>query len=496
MSDGRMSIFVAGLMMETSSFSAIPTTRRAFDNPLYYKPAALTPVPEPAAYDLLGYGAFLRRARERGYAAYTSLHAFAEPAAPCRQADYEALRDEILADLKRAMPVRMVLLFLHGAQMAQGYDDCEGDIIARIRDIVGPDVFIGVELDLHGNVSQAMLDTADALVACRYYPHTDFDARAEHLFDIGDRFVRGELRTRHVFCRVPMLGMFYTTLPRMQAVDRLADAIEAMPGVHSVSLMHGFPWSDQPDTGAGVIVVAEPDADVDAAVLDLAEAFFAARDETAALRQRIDPILDAVGAREGPFVVADTADNAGGGAGADSTFILRRLLERGVRNAALGMIWDPVAVDFAHDAGLGSSFRLRLGGKTGPFAGDPLDVVATVRALADAIEQEDPAGGVWFAIGRAALLEVEGVLVVVNSIRQQVYDPFCFTAFGVDLSALTLIVVKSSQHFHERFAPLAREVFYCETPGSLTLDFDARFYTRLTRPIWPLDPDARPMLMR
>jgi microcystin degradation protein MlrC len=492
-----MNIFVAGLMMETSSFSAIPTTRRAFDNPFYYRPATLSPVPEPRAYELLGYGAFLRKAREKGYGAYTSTHAFAEPAAPCRQADYEALRDEILSDLAQAMPVDMVFLFLHGAQMAQGYDDCEGDIIERIRSIVGPEVFIGIELDLHGNVSPKMLEMSDALVACRFYPHTDFDERAEHLFEIGDRHARGDIRARNYFCRVPMLGMFYTTLPRMQAVDRRADELEGAPGVHSVSLMHGFPWSDQPDTGAGVIVVAEPGrTDVPEMAFDLAQDFFAARDETGNLRQRIDAILDRIASEPGggAFVIADTADNAGGGAGGDSTFILRRLLERGVDKAALGMIWDPIAADFAHDAGVGSTFNLRLGGKTGPFAGDPLDVVATVRALSGGIEQEDPAGGVYFAIGRAALLEVEGVAVVVNSARQQVYDPVCFTGLGVDLAAMRVIVVKSSQHFHERFAPLAADVFYCETPGSLTLDFDESFYRRLTRPIWPLDHDARPVL--
>ncbi len=490
-----MRIFVAALMTETSSFSAVPTSRRSFENASLFRPKALTAEPEQSAYDLIGYGAILRKARERGYPVYTSLHAFAEPGAPSRPEDYEGLRDEILADLRRALPVDAVTLFLHGAQMAQGLDDCEGDIIRRVRAIVGDDCFIGVLLDLHGNTSQAMLEGANALVACRLYPHTDFDSRAEHLFDIAEKYVRGEIRTKHYFHRVPMLGIFYTTLPKMAALGRAADAVEGLDGIHSVSLMHGFPWADQPDTGGCIIVVAEPGhADAAGQARRLAHEFFAARDETRSLRRSIDDILDeiATNATDGTFVIADAADNPGGGAGSDSTFILRRLIERDVQDAALGMVWDPVAVAFAHDAGIGSVMKMRLGGKSGPLAGDPLDVEAAVLSLSDDVHQNDPGGGNPLSIGRSALLGIGGIVVVVNTLRQQVFDPSCFTALGVDMAATRIVVVKSTQHFHELFAPLAKQVFYCDTPGSLTLDFDAGAFKRLTHPIWPLDKDAAP----
>ena len=488
-----MNIFVAGFMTETNSFSAFPCTRKAFENAMYYRPKVCGPVPEPEAYEQFGYRTFLRLAREKGYDAYASIHAFAEPAAPCRREDYEDLRDEILKDLRQSMPVDMVFLMLHGAQMAQGYDDCEGDIIERVREIVGPDVFIGVELDLHGNISAKMLEQSNALVACLEYPHTDFDVRGEQLFSIGERFARGEIRTRNYFHRVPMLGMYYTTLPRMTAVNEAARATEQRAGIHSVSLIHGFAWADHPDIGAGVIVVAEPDhPEAPDLARGLGREFFAARDETRSLRQSIDEILDEIEAspESGPFVIADVADNSGGGAGADSTFILRRLIERGTADAALGMMWDPIAVDFAFEAGVGNNLKLRLGGKTGPFAGSPIDAVATVIALAEDIEQEDPAGDLMFPIGRAALLDFGGVMVVVNSIRQQIYDPICFTALGIDLSTMRVMVVKSTQHFYERFHSLATKVFYCETPGTLTLDFASLPYTRLQRPIWPLDADS------
>jgi microcystin degradation protein MlrC len=490
-----MRIFTAGLMTETNSFSAVPTSRRSFDNAFSYRAPTRSLVPEPAAYDLIGCGTFLRKAREKGYSAVLSSYEFAEPGAPSRRMDYEALRDDILDDLRRAMPVDMALLVLHGAQMAQGIDDCEGDILARVREIVGPTCFIGVLLDLHGNTSQAMLSTANALVAGRLYPHTDYDVRAEQLFDIGERHVLGQIRTAHYFHRVPMLGMYYTTLAKMTALNQQADRVEAIDGVHSVSLMHGFPWADQPDTGAGIIVVAEPDRqDVPALARDLAHRFFDARNETRDLSRPIDEILDEIDASGagGPFVVADIADNPGGGAGSDSTFILRRLIERGAQDAVLGMVWDPIAVDFSFDAGQGNQLNLRLGGKTGPFAGAPLDVSATVLQVKEDVFQLDPAGGPRLPIGRSALLQVGGIRVLVNSLRQQVYGTKVFTDFGIHLAAQRLIVVKSTQHFHTAYAPIAKKIFYCDTPGSLTQRFEAGFYRRLDGAIWPLDPEARP----
>jgi microcystin degradation protein MlrC len=485
-----MRVFVAGLMTETNTFSAIPASRSSFENAMFFRPKSLSAQPEPQALSLIGYGAFVRKSLERGYETYTSLHAFAEPAAPTRREDYEVLRDEILDDLRRAGPLDMVLLMLHGAQMAQGYDDCEGDILERVRNIVGQQCFVGVLLDLHGNVSAKMVTAADALVACRLYPHTDFDSRAEHLFELAERYVRGEIRTEHFVYRVPVLALFFTTLPGMIQLNADADAVERSDGVHSVSLMHGFPWADQPDTGAAIVVVAEPGhARAAEAARELGHRLFSLREETRSGRRSIDEILDEVqhSPVAGTFVVADAADNSGGGAGSDSTFILKRLLERGVQDAALGMLWDPIAVGFASDAGCGSTFSLRLGGKTGRFAGDPLDVEVTVLALAEGLAQIDPGGGPPLPLGKAALLRVGGVCVVVNSVRQQVFSPECFTQLGVDLARMRIVVVKSTQHFHDQFAPFASKVFYCDTPGSLTLSFERRFYKRLQGAVWPLD---------
>ncbi|ABB10798.1 M81 family metallopeptidase [Burkholderia lata] len=490
-----MRIFVAALAHETNSFSPIPTSLHSFKERTLYRPAG--GVPDGQADELVGYGTFVREAHARGHEVSASIFAFAEPGAPCSKQDYETLRDEILDGLRAAQPVDIVLYLLHGAQMAQGYDDCEGDLLAKTRALVGPDVVIGVELDLHANVTRAMLDHCDILLACKHYPHTDFDERAVDLIDLAERTARGEIRPTMHFERVPMLGMFFTTEPRMARLNQDAMDREGRDGVLSVSLIHGFPWSDFPDTGAGVLVVSDGESGTARAhARELARGFVAVRDETHALRLPIARILDEIEATPPdasglPFVIADTADNPGGGAGSDSTFILEAVLERGLRDVAIGMIWDPVAAVFARDAGVGATIELRLGGKSGPRAGRPLDVVARVLAVETGLAQHDdmfkfPGPG----LGLSAVLEIDGVRVVVNSVRQQTYSPSCFFDLGVDLRRCRAVVVKSTQHFQALFGPLARAIYYCDTPGSLSLDFRVDDYARLTRPMWPFDEIA------
>lgn len=486
-----MNVFLAGFAHETSAFSPIPTDARSFEEFIAYRPPGNRIDAEGLA--LNGYGDFARAALEAGDSVFASGYFWAQPSGPCGQRDYEALRDALLADCARAGPLDMVLLFLHGAQMAEGYPDCEGDLLARIRAIVGPDVFVGALLDLHANVTETMLTAASALIACREYPHTDFATRAEQLYAIGRRCVAERLAPRCTFERLPMVGMFYTTEPRMAAANAAGQALEAQPHVLGVSLIHGFLWADMAEMGAGVLVVSEGERpELAPAIRKVARQFFDARGETRAMRVDVAAALDMVEAAGpgAPIVIADACDNAGGGAGSDSTFILEAILARGLTGYALALLWDPVALRFAEAAGEGARLRLRLGGKTGPEAGRPLDVTARVLAVRSGLEQR----GIGFTApaGTAAALEIAGNIVVVNDVRGQVFSPTCFTDLGIDPAAMRALVVKSTQHFRAQFEPLARAIVYCETPGALALDLDPAKYANLRRPMWPLDDVGYP----
>jgi len=479
-----MKFFIAHLATETNTFAAAPTGQGDFDEIGMYHGDA-------SARDPDGAGAFMRFLRDLiegdGHAVAESLCTLAQPGGRTVRHVYEALRDEILADLRAALPVDAVQLLLHGAMAADGYDDCEGDLAARIRAIVGPGVPIGLELDLHCHFTELMARAADVIVAFKEYPHIDTDERGRELYRILVDAAAGRVKpVTEVFdCR--MVGLWHTTREPMQGFVRQMQAAEREPGVLSVSLGHGFPWGDVPEAGAKLWVVADNDPALARAVADrLGAAFWRLRDEIGTQVVSIDDALDAAtsGRGEGPVVLADIADNPGGGAAGDSTFILRRLLERGIGNVALGALWDLGAVHVCKAAGVGAELALRVGGKCGPASGQPVDLQVTVRAVA--INHTQGALGTRERLGDCVWVEAEnGLHLLLASIRTQTYGTDAFTGIGISLHDKDVVVVKSTQHFHAAFAPLARDVLYVSTPGAMNVDFAAIDYRRRSLVYWP-----------
>lgn len=477
-----MKLFIAGLDTETNTFAPLPTGRRAFAEGFIAHGDATQ---QPENYCSAQLNVWRRLAEERGWAVAESLCAFAEPGGIIVRAVYEALRDEILDDLRRAMPVDMVILALHGAMAAEGIDDCEGDILGRVRAIVGDGVPIGAELDLHCHITEAMVRHATALVAYKEYPHVDIPARAEDLFRIIADAAEGRTRpVTGVFdCR--MINTYRTTeQPLRGFVDRML-ALEGRDGIISVSLGHGFPWGDVADVGAKILVIADGySAKAERLARSLGEEFFAMRDAIAPRFLTMDEAIDrALAIEGGPVVIADVADNAGGGAPGDATFFLRRLLDRGIANAASGYYWDPMAVRACMEAGLGARFALRIGGKCGVASGDPVDLLVTVKGLADDVTQRF--GAAPAHMGASAWVAADGIDLVLTSLRTQVFHPEGMTKLGLDLASRKLVIVKSTQHFHAGFAPLAKAILYAAPPGALRPDFEAIPYTKLTQPYWP-----------
>jgi microcystin degradation protein MlrC len=379
---------------------------------------------------------------------------------------------------------------MHGAMVAEGYDDVETDMIVRVREIVGPDAKIGTVLDLHSNVTQEMIDHADAIVIYKEYPHVDVADRAEDLFQLIADAAEG--RTNPVMashdCR--MVGLFRTPLEPMRSfVDGML-AREGKGGVLSVSLAHGFPWGDVPVNGAQALVVTDGDPAKAAQIAtELGQEFFSLRHQLYQPVLSIDEALDqALAVGEGPVVIADQADNSGGGAPGDSTFVLRAMLERGIENAGVAMIWDPVAVHVAMAAGKGATLDLRLGGKMGPTSGDPLDLTTTVTGIAENMSQDWPqqqGRSLNIPCGDAVALHTKGIDIIVNSLRKQVFSPQVFSNLGVDPSTKRLLVVKSIQHFYAAFAPIASEIIYMAAPGAVAPRFTEIPYKRANVNMYP-----------
>ena len=478
-----MKIFMATLATETNTFSPIPTGRAAFTGGReWHRHDASRQPPTIANIPLI---AWRRLGEAEGHAVMESLCTFAQPAGTTLRHVYEELRDTLLADLRAAMPVDVVLLFMHGAMVAHGYDDCEGDTLARVREVVGQAAIIGIELDLHCHLTEPMRTSADAIILYKEYPHTDIGDRAPELYRICLDAAAGRVRPVMAYHDCRMIGTFRPTQQPVRGfVDRMA-ALEGRDGILSVSFGHGFPWADVAEVGAKMLVVADGDmAKAEAVAERLGRELWDMREEATARLDSIDAGLDAALVGGGPLVLADASDNAGGGAPSDNTAILRRVLDRGMSGAVLGCFWDPQAVQFCAEAGEGAAFLLRVGGKCGPASDDPVDLMATVRRVDAGHSQAGLSGG-RSELGCSAWVSAGGVDLVLTSKRQQTFAPDAFTGLGLTLHDKALVVVKSSQHFQAAFAPIARAIRYVSGPGALDFDYAALPYTKRTAPFWP-----------
>jgi microcystin degradation protein MlrC len=394
----------------------------------------------------------------------------------------------LLADLQAAMPVDIVLLGLHGAMVADGYDDCEGDLLARVRAIAGSRAVVGAELDPHAHVSALMVQSADVLIAFKEYPHIDVRERAEELVTLCRAKATGEICFAPALVDCEMVVPIHTTRDPGRALVQRMQSLEGRDGILSVSMIQGFATGDVPDMGSKVLVYADGDqAKAQRLARELADEVIGLRDQLMVRYLDVDTALDrALAADGGPIVLADRSDNPGSGASGDSTFILRRLLERGITHAALGPLWDPIAVRIAFDAGVGARIALRIGGKTGPLSGDPVDAECTIRALIPDMMQASQAGGTPSPMGDCALVSTGGVDIVLNAVRTQALDYGLFAQLGCDPTAKKIIVVKSAQHFRASFAKVAREIIYVGAPGSADPNYANLPYKKIRQPKWPI----------
>lgn len=479
-----MRVFSAVLATETNTFSPIPTGLASFTKDGDYYPAGQHPD------HMTLYGGPLWAARERGkkegWTLMEGLTASAQPGGKTTRHAYETLRDELLEDLRTALPVDMVLLALHGAMVADGYDDCEGDILNRVRDIVGPDVTVGAEIDPHCHLTTLMVEKADLIITYKEYPHTDIYECGVVLVDLCARIANGEISPRPALVDTGMVSLIRTTTEPGLSLMRRVRAHETEPGIVSISIGQGFPWADVPEMGTRVLVYADGDQQRAAALAQtLATDLYAMRETLSPPMLSVDAALDTTASAPKPVVIADISDNPGGGAASDSTFFLKAMLENGIRDVVIGPLWDPIAVKMAFLAGEGATLPMRIGGKISPLSGNPVDGEWTVLSLR-ANHMTTSLGGVPRSMGDSALIERNGVEVLLTTERSQAFDPDLFTGMGSDLAAKAMIVVKSTQHFRAGFEPIAGTILYAAPPGSVTSDLSSLPYTKIALPKWPI----------
>jgi microcystin degradation protein MlrC len=488
-----MRLFAATLATETNTFSPLPTSLASYQESVFLRPGE-HPGDAPRMCTAPLFVA-RRRAKSEGFTLIEGSCFAASPAGTTNRKDYETMRDEILVQLNAALPLDAVLLGLHGAMVAYGYDDVEGDIIERTRAIVGAKCVIGVELDPHCHLTLKRVRLADVMVLYKEFPHTDVVERAEDVLDLVLATLRGKIKPVMSLYDCRQIQSYPTTLPLMRAFVDKIKAMEGKDGVLSISIGHCFPYADVPELSARVLVVTDGDkAKADALATSLGEEMVSMRGKT--MPEFFDT---AAGVAAGltfnaaPVVIAEPSDNAGGGAPSDNTSILRELIVRNADNVALGPIWDPVAVRLCFDAGVGASFPLRFGGKIGPTSGAPVD--ATVQVIGLAADCWQSFGPTKVPLGDCAAIRVGGIEVVLITKRTQALGLELFTNLGIDPRAKKLVVVKSTNHFMAAFGPIAKKVIYIDSDAPLTRDYRKIPYVRVQRPIWPLDERTSPGLI-
>jgi microcystin degradation protein MlrC len=483
--------FVAMFAHETNTFSSMPTGRRAFEaRTLQYGGEVL----ERYAGTNTCVGGMIDAAAALDITLVPSIAAAASPAGPVTRQMFDDVVTRLTADLRAAGPFDALLLDLHGAMVTEADEDGEGALLAAVREIAGPRIPIAVTLDFHANVTPAMATHATLLLGYKTYPHVDMADRGREATERLADVLSGRLRPTVALRQPPLLPPLGRQGTRSGPMRRLYDRateLERDPRVATVSIFAGFPLADVHDAGLSVYVVTHDDqARADAIADELAEMAWKHRHEfihtALPVREAVQQAL-AIDGR--PVILADMADNTGGGASGDGTELLRELLRVGARGATVACIWDPDAAAACAKAGVGATVTVTVGGKVDDRHGAPIEVTGRVRTLSDGrfVHKGPMMRGLEGRLGTTAVLEVQDVRIILISNRWQTLDPEMLRFVGIDPLAEKIVVVKSTIHYRAAFEPIAHAIVEVDAAGLSSSNL-ARFdFRRVRRPIFPLD---------
>ncbi|WP_265920350.1 M81 family metallopeptidase [Cupriavidus nantongensis] len=441
-------------------------------------------------------GGFIEGAARTGVVLQFTYLAQATPSATIEAGAYAQMKQKLLGTIAAALPVDGILLALHGAGVAEGVDDIEGDLLGAIRALVGPDMPIATVYDLHGNMTEAMRSGSDLTLPCKLYPHTDLRERGMEAVDLLLRTIRGELRPVTRIRELPMLSYLVGTQEGTIAeqVNALCRQLARREGVIECSWFHGFPYADIAAPCPVVVCTTDDDAVLaQECAEEVANWIWAHR--KAFLPHIVAPseaVRQALAEPLGPVVLNERSDNPGGGTPGDATHLLRALLEAnpppGV--CCFALINDSSVVQQAIRAGVGTTIEVSLGGKLGPFQGAPIEALAYVKAITDGRFVNRPGSmlaGMQFDLGKMCRLEIQGVDVLVASSAQQVFDVEPFLLHGIDVTRRKVVALKGANHFRAGFEALAARIIPVDSEGLSTTDVTLFPRQRLARPCWPLD---------
>ena len=481
-------VFIAGFQHETNTFAPSLADWEAFNRgdafPAYIRGEAMqtqfTGVNIPV-------GGFIDAAKRHGWQLWPSVWAGASPSSYVTRDAFERIATDLLQDLKQALSqgVDAVYLDLHGAAVAEHADDAEGELLARVRALIGENMPLVASLDLHANVTKRMLGKADALVAYRTYPHIDMAETGERAAELLQRRLRLGRREALTVHRLPYLISLNAQSTWLQPAKDIYAAIDEIDKAHHsvLSFCMGFAAADFEECApvlwayAGEAHQAQAAAD---ALHQLAAPPAQWRIDFLEAREAVAQALALAAQHTRPVLIADTQDNPGAGGDSNTTGMLHALLQQGAGQrfpgaVALGLMYHPEVAAKAYAAGVGALIDVVLGVSVTTYSGmsdAPLSARARVVAISDGrcVLKGPMMRGMTSQLGQSACLEIEGVLVAVVSGKAQLFDREMLRILGITPEAMKLIVLKSSNHFRADFEPIASKVLVAKAIGPMAAD--------------------------
>jgi microcystin degradation protein MlrC len=481
-------IAVGGFLHETNTFAPTKATYDDFVHgggwPALAQGADVLKVMRNINVALAG---FIEAADAQRWELIPTISCGASPSAHVTRDAYERIVHVMVEGIKAAGNLDAVYLDLHGAMVTEHFDDGEGEILRRVRAVIGNDLPLVASLDLHANVTPEMVDHADALIAYRTYPHIDMAdtgrAAAKHLALLLRSKQKFAKAFRQLQFLIPISWQCTNDHPARGIYQKLA-ALES-EAVPTLSFAPGFPAADFAHCGPSVFAYGRTQTDADAAADDIAalveghESDFDGR--IYAPDEGVRRAMELAKTASRPIVIADTQDNPGAGGDSDTTGMLRALVRNKAARAAIGVIYDPQSAKAAHAAGAGATVSLALGGKSGIPGDAPYRETFIVERLSAGrfVAPGPYYGGREMDMGPSAALRIGDVRVVVSSHKAQLADQSMYRYVGIEPTEQAILVNKSSVHFRADFEPIAESLLICAAPGAMPADTAALPWTRL-----------------
>lgn len=487
-----MRIAIGQVSHETNTFCSIQTTTEIFKSTEWGSGKFLIETHE-GVQDYLG--GIIDCCKKHNAEILPSFTAYTPPSGIVTVEAFENIKKNLIAELKNVFPFDGICLAFHGAGVAEGIDDLEGELLKEIRKNFGYSVPIVVALDLHANLTELMVKEADMLLGVLEYPHIDSYECGYEAANFLIKIINKDIKPIMTMEKIPLLiPTFPTSLEPMKELNALCKSKENLEDVLDCTIYHGFPYTDIPDLGVAVLCTTNSNKTLSSTISkEISRKLWEDRELfNVKYPTPEEGIKKALQLEDSPVLLNETSDNPGAGTPGNGTHLLKTLINHKEIKSCFGFICDENVVDIAVANGVGSTILAFLGGKTDDLHGEPLEIKAYVKSITDGkfIQSSPMWKGLEVNIGTSVRLQVGHVDIIVSSQRNQTFDEQVFLLHGINIYQYKIVAIKSSVHFKAAFKDLIKEIITVDSPGLSTCNLQSFQYERVDKRMYPLSTEV------